>query len=1067
MRLKLIVFLITCFGVVPLWSQSTISGTVTDDSNIPLGGVNVTVEGTGIGTSTDFDGNYTIKASKGEKVSFSYIGFKSTAVVVAAQLTIDIVLVEDASALDEVVVVGYGALKKRDVMSSITKVKSEVIERAAGASFTDALQGASSGLQVTTNGGDPTAATRILIRGTGSISTASEPLVIVDGIPIASGGTSPLNYLSPADIDNISVLKDAAATSIYGSRGSNGVILITTKTGTKGQSSLTFSSESGVNNVINDLELATADEWRGLVSQGRSNSGLDPATNVIASQSLLVDRRQDQRYLDENLYETGNTDWVDKLKQDGYFTQYSLAASAGTDKASYYVSGQYRSQEGTLQGQNYDRYTGRLNLDFQVTDYLKIGTRYTIVHEDNDLYNNQGNAIDFNDRVRNRGVATQYSTLYNTALPIFPETYANGDTFEPLSSNSLTYLLDQSINSRTQKKLRNEGSVFVTIEPIKDLLFNFNGGITNTDIRDNQKYGSRAGVYTDDELLLTAQEQVLLDRIYDGGSDRIVTTTSNALSYNLSSTVSYSKVFKESHNFSALLGVEQNHSQSRRTTLDFEDAASLTDPTELGTPIRDGDQLIEVQNIINADVRLFSQFARLNYNFDNKYYFQGTVRRDGSSKFTPGDRFAIFPSASAGWIASSEDFYTSETLNYLKVRGGVGKTGNANIGSFLFFDSYQTWPNYPDRTGAFVLSGLGTNPIEWEKSTTIDTAVEFGLFNNRVTGSIGYYNTKTTDLLLTFPISYSVGVYTLNGEASSLANVGSIRNTGIEFEVSSLNVANKDFSWSTNFNITTNKNEVEELYLGFDNSDPTAFSFGNYTGLNIGSKLGEYFLPEFAGYDANGNPLIIDIETGDAVLNTATANLNNRVLQGKSGLPTFYGGLGNTFSYKGLSLDVLFTFQGGHYILDQIGLDNIGNGTTVLRQSLVSDSYSSDNQDSYFSTLSWNGQSIDPTGGATEAISTISTQKLHKGDMIRLRNITLGYDLKKGMQKLFNNDSFIKDANLFVKLQNVATFSKFDILDPETLNSGEAQARNLGQGVVSGVPAWQVMTSSLGLNLTF
>ncbi|WKN44883.1 SusC/RagA family TonB-linked outer membrane protein [Tunicatimonas pelagia] len=1056
--------------------EKTITGKVTDlASDETLPGVNVLVKGTTIGTVTDVEGNYRLTApDDAEMLVFSSVGYIAEEVLIGNQTVINISLSPDIQSLSEVVVVGYGTQQKRDVVSAISTIDAEQIEKVPTPSFTQALQGTSTGLQMVSPSGEPNAPARILIRGVGSITTDTEPLFIVDGIPVQSGGTSPLTYLNPNDIESISVLKDASATAIYGSRGANGVVLITTKTGKKGQAQFNLSYNVGYTTPINELELANADEWRSMIDLARNNSGL---TEPFRKEQDLFDQRQVDRFVNLDIYNSTNTDWVDLVQEDGQFSQYGFSASNATEKASYFISGQYRDQTGNFINTRFQRYTGRVNLDFNATDFLTLGVRYTYSFEDEEPRARQSSAISRNDRNINLGAWPNFSALYDRSLPIFPERWPdNGDAFDPLSRINIPYAADRANSQRNVHTTTQLASLFAEVTPVAGLVLRGEGGV-NYSVENDQNWISgnlRPEEFRDEDNGL--DDRFLLDYPYEDGVPRFDWYDTRRWTFNFVGTAAYNTEFGADHRLDALLGIEVIHSDAEAWNNQWEDAASIQEPDQVGAFIRDPEQLLELTHFMHPQVRFFSQFGRVNYTFKDRYLLQASLRRDGSSKFTPEDRFSWFPSVSGGWVISDEGFFDIDPLSFLKVRAGWGVTGNANIDPFLYTNDFWPWPNYPNRSGARTLRRLGSRNIQWERSNTFDAALEFGLFDDRISGSFGYYYTRTSDLLLSFPVAPSIGIYATNSiNPTALDNVGSMENQGIELEINSVNVDIKGFRWATNFNITTNRNKVLELYPGFD-GDPLQLSFNGFTTVQEGESLGMFFLPEFAGYDESGNVLIREIDqelaaeqqyvfTGNTVRNTANNRNANSVIQyGKTGLPTFYGGFNNTFSYKGLSLNILFTFQGGHYLYDNIGLNRVGNGRGNLRKDMVNNTWTPENPDAEYAVLTWNNLENNPPDPDQQAqnLSTRSTKWLKRGDFARLRTINLSYTLP---QRLFEKN-FLKGVNVFVNLQNVATFSEFDMVDPEVVNTnGEATQRNLGQGVVGGVPYWQVFTASGGVNI--
>ena len=1068
---------------VPIYAQDAeqeITGRVLDASEgTSLPGVNVLVKGTSIGTVTNIEGNYRLTVpGDAETLVFSSIGYTSEDVAINDQSTINVDLAPDIQSLEEIVVVGYGTQQERDVVSAISTIDAEQIERVPTPSFTQALQGTTTGLQMVSPSGEPSAPARILIRGVGSITTDAEPLFIVDGIPVQSGGTSPLTYLNPNDIENISVLKDASATAIYGSRGANGVVLITTKTGKEGQAQFNLNYNIGYTTPINELELANADQWRSAVDQARNNSGL---TQPFLKEQDLFDQRQTDRFVNLDIYNQTDNNWVDRVKQNGQFSQYGFSASNASEKASYYISGQYRDQTGNFINTRFQRYTGRVNLDFQATDYLKLGLRYTYSYEDEEPRNRLASSPSIDDRNNNFGAWPTFDDLYEQSLPIFPATWPdNGEPFDPFSEVNVPYAANRANSQRDVNTSTQLANLFVEVTPLEGLTLRGEGGI-NYSVENDHNWISgnlRPQEFREDDTGL--DDRLLLDYLYEEGVSRFDIYDNRRWTFNTVGTAAYATEFGADHRLNALVGIELIHTDNESFVNQWEDASSIQDPSELGAFIRSEDQLLGLNHFYRGQVRFFSQFGRVNYTFRNRYLLQASVRRDGSSKFTPADRFSWFPSVSGGWIISDEDFFDdSGLLSFLKLRGGWGITGNANIDAFQYNDNYWLWPNYPNQAGARILQRIGSRNIQWERSNTFDAALEFGLLNDRISGSVGYYYTRTTNLLLNFPVTPSIGIYQTNSiDPTALDNVGSMQNQGLELEINSVNVDAGAFRWTSGFNLTTNKNKVLKLYPGFD-GDPLQLSSNGLTTVQEGEPLGLFFLPEFAGYDESGNVLVQEINpelaanqqyefTGNAVRNIGNSVIANSVIQyGKTGLPTFYGGLNNTFSYKGLSLNVLFTFQGGNYIYDDIGLARVGSGRRNLRADVVGDTWTPENPNATYPVLTWNdleNNPVDPDEQAQQ-LSDRSTFWLEKGDFVRLRTINLAYNLPT---RLFENN-LLQGVNVFVNLQNVATFSRFDTVDPEVLRvaQGDPTTRNIGQGIVGGVPFWQVFTASAGVNIKF
>ncbi len=1068
----------------------TVTGKVMDENGVGLPGATVLEKGTTNGTVTDVNGNYSLViAGPNSTLVMSFVGYTEEEIAVNGRNTIDATMAPDITSLQEIVVVGYGTQKRSDIINAVSTIDAEQIAKTPTPSFTQALQGTVSGVQMTASNGEPGGATRIMIRGTGSVTSATEPLFIIDGIQLGAGGTDAFNFINPQDIESVTVLKDAGATAIYGSRGANGVIIVTTKTGKAGQKSLNFSFEAGATVPINDLELANADEWRSLVALGRRNSGLDdPNSDVIGNSSnAIFDTRHRPIYRDQDLYNTTNTDWVDLMQENGRYEQYTFSSSNATEKTSYFLSGQYRTQEGNFGDTQFDRYTGRLNVDFNATDYLKLGVRYSIIYE-NDVpreTGNNNNVVQAGGAQGNLGNRALFGTLYDGAIPVLPQTLPDGTIFDPVGRNNLTYLDRRDIANRTRERFRNIGSIFAELSPIEGLVLRAEASGSFLTGRENRFTTARV-----------AEEETPGD--YDNGEDYIFEDGLPRLEYieneftqsNLAATLSYTKTFKEKHNFTGLLGVERVYNGGRRISINAENASSPQEISELGPTIQpNGSFWFELNNSVFEERKLFSHFGRLTYNFDNKYYLEGTMRRDGSSVFADGNEFDWFPSVSAGWVASRESFYDLEVLNYLKLSGSYGISGNQEIPTGQDIDGFLNFARFPTNLipGGLVQNRLASNDIRWERTSTINAALDFELFNSRISGSIGYYQSKSDDILLDIPLALSQGVYPPGGpDAVSIANVGTLKNWGWEFEISSQNISTGNFTWTTSFNISTNRNEVERLFPGFDGSPTTFTAFGGpgsaYTTVQEGAPIGEFYLPVFAGYDRDGVMLIREVDqeileaTGERVFTGRTIrNLDNAfeahsvIQEDKTGLPTFFGGIGNTFSYKGLSIYFQFTFQGGNYIYDNMARRNVGVGQTVLRKDLVGNTWTPDNTNAEYPVLAFN--SLIPVEDPNvpgefiqERVADRSDKWLEKGDFIRLRTISLSYDFSNAISEKTNN--ILSGLSVFVNLQNVATFSRFDTVDPEFVQTGSNPTqRNLAQGVINSVPLWQVFTASGGVNI--
>lgn len=1070
-------FLLSTLG--NLWAQErTLSGKIlSSEDNQPLPGVNIILKGTSVGTTTDIDGNYRLSVPTGDAILvFSVIGYTPQEIVVGTQTTIDLVMKVDVQQLQEVVVTGYGSQIKRELTGAITQVKGEGLRNFPAPTLDAMLQGRGAGIQVNQAGGAPGSPVRVMIRGTSSISAGSEPLWVVDGIPISNdvggiggGGRgaipqNPLATINPNDIESVEVLKDAAATAIYGSRGANGVILVTTKSGRRGSGGINFDYSAGVNDLTRspeDMNFANSQQWVDLVNLSRTNTGL-PADILSNLTPLTAIQAGTDRLTAEQI---ANTNWFDQILRKGGFQEFNVSSSKAFDKGSMFISGNYRSDKGVLKNNDLDRFTTRVNLEYEPVTGLKMGIRTNLAYTKNQRVMN-GGAPSGNEAVAAGG----FNAAATGALPILP-IYAPTEAsryFNPRSGMNLVATTDRSLYRDEVESYRALGGVYAeyAVPFIKGL---------------SLRTEWSADINHTNRLFWAAADLRPSGLNY---SENAINTSRN---FNYNGYATYNKAFGADHEVTIVAGTESQRFNGRGANLFGE-----------GIPGRNQDFGSPTATITRAPsagfggeryIRAF--FGRVNYKFKDRYLLGGSFRRDGVSIFTEENRWSNFSALSAGWILSEEAFLSDiDLLSFLKIRASFGQTGNQNIDSNVTFQGTVDWPRYGGTQGSQVLSRVAVTDVTWETTNSYDAGIDFGFFNNRVTGSIGYYRQDVTDLLFQVPVAPSVG---LNFGGNQIwANVADMRNEGFEFELNSVNVDKAGFKWSTSFNLTTNGNEILSI-----NSELDARGNGVVSGMtrNItGRPLSTFFVAEYAGIDpSNGVAMIYEIDrdefgrtgrtikTGN-VIPASNANLqNHRILQDKTGLPTFFGGLNNTISYKGLELSVLFSFQGGNWIYDQgeVGRTQVGLGNNTLSADLIGNTWQQPGDVTKYPRLMWNTrQNIDNNGNAVYNAdgtpnynqnygiggnAAVMDRYLYRGDFIRLRNIQLAYTLPSSMVK----KAFLQNARVFVSASNIWTITGYNGWDPEILNfSGSAQARNLEQGV-AGNDLPQLITLSGGLNLTF
>lgn len=1014
-----------CALISGAFAQS-VSGVVKDDQGITLPGVTVRIDGTTNGTTSDLDGKYELaNLPKGElKLIYSFIGFQSQTktfnITGSEKITADITMTTSLGELDEVVVVGYGTQRRREITGSIAKIGSKELTNIPVPSFEAALQGQAPGVQLVQGGGLAGSSSVIRVRGIASISAGGDPLIVIDGIPISqnyfvndAGGdrgamnNNPLAFLNPNDIESIEILKDAASTGIYGSRGANGVVLITTKRG-EGLGAqpmkIDFSSRIGLSRAVARPNMLNSSQYLQLFQEAwenDGNTGLAPLPGGID----WVDARNT------------DTDWIDETTQIGVKQMYNLNLTKSWKKLSMALGAGYDDSESYLKGNSYQRLSARANFDYQVTKKIKLGGNLSWYRGDNER-------ID-------AGWSGGYGAALSTALPIYPVYYQNDvlDADGRVVHAAGDYWVDgpnpvrdRELKDRRQIEQRTLNSVYALFQPIKGLTLK---GELRYEYMDNQDY------------LFTPQE-------YDtnnNGLAKIYPTWNNNTNYAL--TANYSFKVKEKSSIDVLAGHEYQYATSRsKTNVQY---------TDLDKPFYEFDGQATAnpfgpsQNRFN-EFSFISYFARVNYIYDNKYILQGTFRTDGSSRFGGNNKWGYFPSASAGWILSEEQFVRNvDQISFLKLRASFGLTGNANIPNYQYIGTFLRDQSrylgddilYPDK--------LENPDLKWETSKTLDLGLEYGLFEDRITGSVVFYNKRTDDVLLNVNLPSSVGF------ENYWDNVGSILNRGIEFDIKSHNLKGKKLKWITEFNIANNYNEI----LSIGNYSEDAVSGGtNDTRTVVGYPVGTSFLVRFSHVDqATGKPVYLDID-GNETFNWDPAN---RVPVGDI-LPDVVGGLTNTFKLRRWDLGFLLYYSFGGKVYDSSSKRQLGVVTDWNMRTEIFDRWQKPGDEAQYPVLT---RQTDTYGSSTPWINT--DLWLHDADYIRLRRLAVGYtipELLMGNQKLQNVRFELSATNLLL-------FTNFPGLDPEIVRDFENQTDRNMSAFISYLSAPVEQTINLQINFTF
>ncbi|WP_456438635.1 SusC/RagA family TonB-linked outer membrane protein [Psychroserpens sp.] len=1026
--------------------EKTITGTVTSSAEgLPLPGVNVIVKGTSRGVQTDFDGNYSIKASEGETLVFSFVSMKSAEMLVGSSSTIDLAMAEDVAALDEVIVVAYGTQKKEAVVGAISTISAKTIETQQVTSPLRALQGAVAGVNLITAGGQPGSAPQIRIRGFASINSAQGPLIVLDGSPFNGN----LNTISQDQIESITVLKDASSTSLYGSRGANGVILVTTKKGKLGKGAkITFRTQYGLSNPavgLHDL-VGTEDNlklsWQAIrnnnqytLGQNASVAGLNASNQLIGNLGYNPYNVANPIDANGNLVPGANllweTDWEDELiREDVPRINHNLSISGGSDKTTYFFSLDYLKEDGPVITSDFERISTRLNLETQVNDWLKVGVNTSYSRSTSGNPNQVGTST-----------TQAIGWIYNVSS-IFPAyardgagnlvNDASGNIFydagngngrplgQPLNAtrninggeNILASIL---LGSESELRTNYVGNGFAEVTFLKNFKFNsrvsFENYMLDTHSFDDDIIGAASGV---------------------GGrvsKVRNLTTTLNAIQ-----ALNYSSSFGN-HNLS-VDAIMEAYSLDL-DTFRAQATGLLPNQEELGDAANP-----EGSGGIRISERLNGYLGRVAYNYDNKYFVEGSIRRDGSSKFGSDFRWGTFYSVGASWAISNESFMDNiDAISYLKLRGSYGELGNnAGIGQFPYQFVFQG-----ANANNIVLSpveGIPTllPPVDlpdpalvWEKTASTNIGIDFNIFNGAFSGSVDYYSKESIDLLYNVPAVNSTGVRTV------FTNNGAVKNSGWEFSLNSQIFNKEDFGWSVGANFSLDKNEITELPQD---------EFINGSKLwKEGNSLFDFYIDEWAGVDpATGDALWYrDVLAADGVtvIGRDVTNDNSLATQyetGKSSLPDVQGGFNTNVRYKQFDLSVLFNFSLGAYLYDS-DYSGLISGFATLGSGAHPDNFQAWQQPgdvTDFPRLTT----------ANNNFNARSTRFLYKNDYVRLKALTLGYNIPtNGIER-----TGISKIRLFLQADNLFTWQSHEGIDPEQSFAGTTANRSpLQKTVTTGV----------------
>jgi TonB-linked SusC/RagA family outer membrane protein len=996
--------------------ESAIRGKVTsaeDGQGLP--GVNVLLKGSSVGTTTDAGGNYSLTVpDKGGILVFSYIGYTTEEVPVSNQATIDVALVPDIQSLGEVVVVGYGTQERKDVTSAITTVKGKDIQNIPVTSVDAVLQGRAAGVQVVQNSGAPGNEVYVRIRGNGSLFGENRPLYVIDGVPMnnIAAGQQPLeaggqrittqNDINPNDIASIEILKDAAAAAIYGSRAGNGVILITTKRGAKGaKAKVDFNAYTGIAQITRRLDLLNGQQYVDLYQESINNRNLYRPANAPF-------------VIDTTIRNTGiNTDWQKEIFQAAPVSNYGLSVSGGSDKLQHYLSLNYFDQDGTVKGQEFKRYNGRVNLDFNVNDKLKVGTNLTLSRS-------------YNKRIPNDFSGESVMGLALVQNPNNPVYNADGSYYiDRRGALNPIVVIDQYRQQSVQD--RYVGNIYGEYIILKGLTFRSSLGMDH----------------------LNEKGDYYIPRIITNGNSSARVNMYEVYLWVNENTLSYARNFGEKHSFNALLGQSVQEASTRRIG-----AGADNSSTDIIQTVSSNTNRFEAQDY-RSTWGLVSYFGRAGYTFADKYLLTGVMRIDGSSRFGKNYRYGYFPSVSAGWRISEEPFMRSLSfVNDLKLRASIGITGNnEGLGNdFPSLATYATGSNYGTLPGIRSES-LSYNDLSWESTVQTNLGIDISLFKGRVSFTAEAYQKNTNDLIFKLELPYSSGFARTFG-----ANVGKLENKGLEFALNTRNLEGQ-FTWATGFNISMNRNEITYLPLTVANDPrsadfveglPNAFnSLGPQSIFRVGAPVGSFFGYRHLGVNPETGDYIFEDLNGDGVITT-----DDRQILGNA-LPKHTGGLTNSFAYKGFELDLFLQWSYGNRVYNQTRavLERMGSFNNSSTRTL--NRWTPDNPNTDLPKAIWQ----DPAPIGSQPNGIYSQRFIEDGSFLRVKTVTLAYNFPADLV----NKIKLTSLRIYVAAQNLATFTNYTGYDPETQNQ---QFKNSQLGV-DYITQPQPRTLMTGINIGF
>lgn len=974
---------------------------ISDPNGLP--GVNVVVEGTSQGVITDIEGRFTLEVPLNSVLIFSFVGYKSKEITFTGQANLDVVLEDEAKELNEIVVMGYSSIEKRDITGSVSSVKSSAFKDISLNGIDQALQGQAAGVQVTQSSGTPGGGISVRIRGVTSITAGNRPLFIVDGIPVETGALSGRDFggqsdnalalINPNDIESIEVLKDASMKATYGSRASNGVVIIKTKRGKNAKTKITFDIQRGLIDPVKKLNLLNSTQLLELQREAITNSDQNPDGFGLIS----------------GVTDAVSTDWQDEVLRTGILQQYQLSVTGGDDNTTFYMSAAYRDEEGVQLNNKFTRLSAAINLDQKLSEKLSIGTNLTISR----TLNKRVKGDNFLDGVYSGAVKS---------LPYFVPFDENGALVGPGSPlfaafpnfNPVAQALLPRFDVLTAKLL---GGINATYAFNKDLRLKAQVSLDYNNVTEDNYESSQTAIGG------------YLPSV--GGQGYGVYSTFTGSNVNTFITLSYAKNIQTKHQMSALIGGEVY-----QTFATGGNVQGRLFPSDDFTYITSAGIVDNGSSLKSPPTAIVSVLGEANYDFDDRILAKISFRADGSSNFGPNNKFGYFPAASAGWRISQEKFFKSSVVTDLKVRASFGYTGNERIGAFQYL---ATWGTATYNGSSGVTPNNVDNPnIKWESTRELNFGTDVSLWNGRIQSSVDAYYNKTSDLLLTRPYPNTTGF------GGIIDNIGDMENRGIEFNITSVNMEGS-LRWTTNLNLSKNQNKV--LFLADSIPLYRGYTAEGVDGTNIikeGHPLGTFWGMNYLGVDPATGDAIYEDRNSDGLINNSDAMIIGNAQ------PDLIGGITNNFSYKGFDLSFFFQFSLGNDVL------NLSKATFVNMGADI------ENNQSIEALRRWQKPGDITDVPRYEIASTQnnlhSNRLLEDGSYLRLKNVSLGYNLPSRI----TNKLMLEQLRVYCTATNFWTYTKYTGSDPEVSTlDGSTSAQGIDFFTLP-----QVKTIAVGLTAT-